>query len=155
MALLFYDREEQPWGIHPSDLGGHRVIYSEAPRSSLQRAKPSNGLSGDWTRNLCRVNAVAELSLPESMPEKRQTSSDQARKAYDRLFARMGKKHGKSIHRMGGHPVTLQGPMKNDCEMIFQKLTNPERKRLDNKSSRPDWRLLLQLDSDAEGPDWM
>ncbi len=77
------------------------------------------------------------------------------------IVERLESEFGDPDHRFGGHASETQGDMKLECQLVSNGLCcgvgdayNSER-GLALKDGRDDWRLLLQIDSDRDGPGWM
>ena len=68
---------------------------------------------------------------------------------------------GSTNHHLLGHPQVLQNPMELECQLASQGIFcgSPEGFQSGRGQALAggarDWRLLLQIDSDDEGPGWM
>lgn len=154
---FFYDRVDEPWDCDVSDRGCFRVIHVGGDRSRLVRAKLPVDLEAKHVARPCRVTAEVEPTLPDELPGVACRSP--AWEAYRELSEWLN--DGEPIqHRLLGHAQAIQNPMENDCV-----LASNEARRGDPRANQVgqakllaegarDWRLLLQIDTDEEGPGW-
>jgi uncharacterized protein YwqG len=172
---FFYDRYSEPEGFRPSDRGCCRVIYANPDRSTLSRAEPPSDMNRRHVAEPCRVEASAELTLPYNLPDlipnfKYSTAASTFENiektpeyaAFVRLCDELmpGGETGMT-HRLFGYPNIVQNPMELECQMA-SKGVNWGRVGEDEfekakllETGAADWRLLLQIDTDEEGPGWM
>jgi uncharacterized protein YwqG len=156
---FFYDRYCEPWGFDPADRGCCRVTYADCDRSSLSRAEPPSDADPDHVAHPCLVEAHAELTLPDDMPDLEYGTPEYEsyRSLWDDLTADSGLTH----HRLLGHPQLVQNPMERECQLASNGVycgnsVFPEQEKVRAlEAGAADWRLLLQIDTDEEGPGWM
>lgn len=106
------------------------------------------------------VDAVPELTLPAEHPDiDYDTPADEA---YRKLLAHLSTGEDPT-HRLLGHPQPIQGEMELECQHASNgincggvRLSAQESARAKElESGAADWRLLLQIDTDTDGPGWM
>jgi uncharacterized protein YwqG len=113
----------------------------------------------EHTAQLCRVEAWPELTLPIELPEISDESP--AYEAYIELLQEMDGICGRNIHRLLGHPQSAQGDMDRECQLASNGINCGSGLHFDDENVKAlepgevDWRLLLQIDTDEEGPGWM
>ena len=155
---FFYDRGREPWGFDPADRGCSRVVHVKCDRSALATADPPSDLDPKHIAKPCRVDAVAELTLPGDWPILEYgTPADEAYEAlYDDLM-----KDGPGRHRLLGHAQVIQDSMELECQLASNGIYCGGPKGYQSAKAKvlaegaADWRLLLQIDSDRDGPGWM
>lgn len=156
---FFYDTTKQPWGFDPDDRGGHRVLYWEGTAEELRRTEPK-GSAEDFQCRASGLHFRSELTVASEL------SSDKHIELADEYMELELKSLGVSsefdpIHRMGGHPQNLQGPMKLECQMVTNGLycgdlsAWNDKRRSELEPGAKDWRLLLQVSSDEDDLGWM
>jgi uncharacterized protein YwqG len=105
------------------------------------------------------VEASPELTLPDDLPEVKYGTD--AYEAYRRLCEELTEGGGSTHHRVLGHPQLIQNPMELECQLASNGVYcgNSEGYQSDQakvlEQGAADWRLLLQIDTDEEGPGWM
>jgi uncharacterized protein YwqG len=155
---FFYDRYCEAWGFDPVDRGCCRILYSNCERSLLERAEPPFDSDPKHVAYPCRLKTWAELTLPDDLPnvEYGTPTYDGYRETIDML-----NKAGASAHRLLGHPQVIQNPMELECQLASNGVycgtsegyQSARAKMLADGAS--EWRLLLQIDTDEDGPGWM
>ncbi len=156
---FFYDRYCEPWGFDPADRGCCRIIYADCDRSALVRTEPPSDKDLEHVAEPCVVEAWPELTLPDDLSDLWYGTPPY--EAYRRLLEDVTKSVGNTSHRLLGHPQLIQGSMELECQLasngiycggpeVFQ---SEEAGRLE--AGAADWRLLLQIDTDEDGPGWM
>ncbi len=155
---FFFDRSSEPWGFDPADRGACCVIYADCDRSALQRITPPKDVDADHLAECCAVDSSAILSLPSDLPSVKYGTS-----IYLALeLLREGLlPTDRAAHQILGHPGLIQGPMELECQLASNGIycgdsegdASPQAKSLEPGAA--DWRLLLQIDTDEDGPGWM
>jgi uncharacterized protein YwqG len=156
---FFYDRYCEPWGFDPADRGCCRVIYSKCDRSELVRTEAPSDADSEHVAQPCALQVWPELTLPDHMPELEYGTS--AFDAYQALCNDLCNGGGDTKHRLLGHPQLIQNPMELECQLASNGVycggashfQEEEVQALEAGSM--DWRLLLQIDTDEDGPGWM
>jgi len=154
---FFYDRYREPWGFDPADRGCCRIVYIDVDRSALSRVEPPSDAEANHVAEPCIVEAWPELTLPEYLPDLQYGTPEDH--SYRGL--RQGCIVGGPLHRLLGHPQLVQNPMELECQLASNGVYcgSPEgfqRERAKSlESGAADWRLLLQIDTDDNGPGWM
>jgi uncharacterized protein YwqG len=154
--LFFFDADTQPWGFEPTHAGGARVVHVEAPADSLVRTA---GGSADFTSSACAVTFHPSWTLPEEIPAA--ITSLAAKDAYVDVRGELDGLDPAVVHRMFGEADAIQGDMRLETELVTNGLScgdatayaDPRRPMFEARKS--EWQLLLQIDSDEEGPGWM
>lgn len=152
--FFFYDTDHRPGGDKPEDIAGARLIYDLTPTHSLKRASPPTELSArkrtagfrpqrcalhaamwppyfgspEW--NACEIKAKAEKTVDAWWYEVTADGHD---------------------HRLGGHPLQIQGNMQIQCALVSQGLDLSAWNSKAAERLKPDaanWLLLLQIASD-------
>jgi uncharacterized protein YwqG len=143
--LFFYDADNQPWGFDPKDRGSWRVMH-------LEQALPA--APGDGTRRHSVTFHVIDTYPSWERPEVKtleltdaeaELLLDGSRAVYRQLPA----------HQVGGFPQPVQGDeMELECQLVSHGLYCGDssgyfsREAAGLRAGAPDWRLLLQIDSD-------
>lgn len=154
---FFYDRYCEPWGFDPRDRGCCRVVYVDCPHASLQRVELPPDFEEEHLAHTCSLEATVELTLPELSWEEYGTPQYDA---YNCLMDRL-QAEGSTENRFLGHPQPIQNPMELECQLASNGIDcggavgfrEEEVKALE--AGAVDWRLLLQIDTDEDGPGWM
>lgn len=135
--LFFYDVAEQPWGFDPLHRGSARVIYLDVERDALLRATHPDVTSAGGPYEPC---ALAFQPERESSSESGDTAPH---------------------HHLLGCPQLLQGDLWGQCQLVTHGIYCGEPSGYESRgaaellsTAAEEWQLLLQLDSDATGPDF-
>lgn len=156
---FFYDRYTEPWGFDPADRGSCRILYADCDRSTLLRAEPPADAEPEHVAEPCRVEFAVQLTLPEDLEGVEYDTP--AFDAYEALREELTGYDGSTFHRLLGHPELIQNPMELECQLTSNGVDcgSPEGYESDRAqelaAGERDWRLLLQIDSDDDGPGWM
>src|SRR5262245_58194709 len=159
---FFYDCECAPWGFDPRDRGAWRVVFIDAPARDLRRTPFPGG--PDLESEPCRATYSVDWTLPE---EFRWPSTgalpddwwDALSEITDRLAGGPGLR--RPVHRLLGHPQPIQGEMRQECQLASNGVYCGSNAGYESPRGREllaepnDWRLLLQVDTDEEGPGWI
>lgn len=156
---FFYDLYCQPWGFDPADRGCCRVIYADCDRTALVRTQPPDDAAKEHVFEPCFVESWTEVTLPENLSRVKYGSP--GFDAYHALCDELSQRGGLTQHRLLGHAQPIQNEMELECQLVSSGLYcgdssgyQSEQARV-LKSGAADWRLLLQIDTDEEGPGWM
>ncbi len=156
---FFYDRYCELWGFDPADRGCCRVLYMNSVRTSLSRIKPPSDSDPEHLAHPCGVEAGPELTLPDALPGIEYGTPEY--ESYYGLSDDLIKADVFTNHRLLGHPQLIQNPMELECQLASNgvycggasRFQEAEAKALE--AGAADWRLLLQIDTDEDGPGWM
>jgi len=156
---FFYDRYDEPWGFDPADRGCCRVLYADCDRSALVRAEPPADADPEHLADSCRVEFSAQLTIPNDLETIEYDTP--AFEAYEALREELTGSDGSTLHRLLGHPEVVQNPMELECQLASNGVNcggpegyeSPRAQEL--APGARDWRLLLQIDTDEDGPGWM
>lgn len=156
---FFYDRYCEPWGFDPTDRGCCRVLYAGCARSALERARPPSDADLEHVAQPCRVKAWAELSLPDDLQGIEYGGT--VYEAYRELCEELTNAGGETHHHLLGYPQVVQSPMELECQLASNGVYcgdgegyRSTQAKVLAKGAR-EWHLLLQIDTDEEGPGWM
>lgn len=176
--LFFFDPDDWSVGFDPDDTSGWRVSYFDCEKALLDRAElpPRLPPKRSWLGRLLfgpskprpaydacglRFDEDFRLRDEDDEPERVDTTGDERELAFERLMEEETGQWGDDVrHRLGGHPDTIHGPMRLDCQLAANgvKIGHPKYYRdprvKELESGKSDWELLLQIDSD-KNPGWM
>ncbi len=155
--LQFWYAENQPAGYDPKDRGGFRVDYIGS-RTELELAQPPRKTT---IFECCSAEFMEGVSLPnwewieEHAAEHKELPKLDGYEEIENEIQVGGR------HQMLGHANLFQGPMELQCQLVSNGMNcgdgsgykDPRRKELE--SGALDWRVLLELDTDFNGPGWM
>lgn len=160
---FFYETTDQVWGFDPDDRHSWRVCYFNADSTSLQRHRISDGSKGTAfkpTRLLMRQDVTLPLPGDDFFPLPFDCDDDQDETYYE-LYEALTFQLDRNSHRLLGHPAMIQGEMRQECQLVSNRLyCGNEKGRSDpvakeHLGGAKDWMLLLQVDSHEDGPGWM
>lgn len=137
---FFYLIESNAWGFNPRDKGSSSIVYFAGSSMELSRQKPPQN-----TTSLTLASSVSFetiWSIDDSL-----IVADEDFETYCELKEQLGPSDTETNHRLLGNCHTIQGPMKEDCEAMAALLHQGEK-------PKESWELLLQVDSDTNGPGW-
>jgi uncharacterized protein YwqG len=148
---FFYDSAQRVWGFDPSDKDGWAVLYTEASVNLAPRAFP-DALPDQGRFRPVTLRPEGEITYARSELSELEAVGLDADEGstYDELIEEV---EG-SIHRLLGHPNSIQGDMQLECQLVSHGLYlgNPSGYRepmaAELRPGAVDWRLLLQIDSD-------
>jgi uncharacterized protein YwqG len=145
LLQFWYVQDQSTWGFDPKDAGSFRVDYLRDTNGLAQAEVPSD--VEPFAASHALMHAGATLPNSEWIDEfAREHVTLGGSEAYDSLM--------ESVyfgHRLLGHASPVQGPMEGECAGIFGgPITGSER-----KSGAREWILLMQFETDEEGPGWM
>ncbi len=156
---FFYDRYCEPWGFDPADRECCRVLYANCDRSVLMRAQPPADADADHVAPACRLEARAQWTIPDEPPGVEYDSP--VYDAYRELCEKRIHAGGPTNHHLLGYPQVLQNPMELECQLASNGVFCGTPAGFQSEQGQAlaggadDWQLLLQVDSDDEGPGWM
>jgi uncharacterized protein YwqG len=156
--LFFYDATTSAAGFIPQSMGSSRVIWVRDD-DLLVAAPPPDNAGADLTPS--RLHFELEYTLPEALMNQRTEELFNAigdKTAYDELAQRF--RGEPPYHRIGGNPEEVQNGLFRTCQLATngveagspEALATPEAQKL--ALGTTDWRLLLQIDTDDDGPGW-
>jgi len=154
---FFYDRNCEPWGYDPADRGCCRVIYANCERTMLTRMDPPADAEPNHSAHATIVEARLELTLPEGVDIEFGSAEYEE---FEALRSELLKPASQPYHRFLGHPQLIQNPMELQCQLASNGVFCGDRTGYDSaeakvlETSAADWLLLLQIDTDEDGPGW-
>jgi len=163
--LFFYDAAGLPWGRQPEDADGAAVAYLEASRDALVRAQhPDPGFGGGPFR-ACALTFEVVIDLPDVWDQIIEDHGMVVERynweAYGSVADRLNNTEAASElpyyahHHFLGYPQLVQDDMRSECLLVPRRMGADEGQRLrewGEPQPSTDWRLLMQIDSDPDGP---
>jgi uncharacterized protein YwqG len=151
LLSFFYDVVDGPWGFDPINKGAWRLVWFE-DTSNLSPRTQTNAHS------FPEVPLLAEhtLTLADELPAELNLDEDLAR-TYRALIE---EEHRASGVQLGGWPVSIQGPMLQQCEivsagMVYNRKGFEKALRMGLDKREQNWRLVLQVDTcEDANMDW-
>lgn len=159
--LFFYDAVEQPWGFDPRHRGAARVLHVDDERASLRRTDPPPDLAREAIFAPAAVVTELAGTLPQLEVDLGFALAPGDLEAYHALLQEhfFGPAHGR-WHRLLGWPIQIQNDMRLECQLASHGIDcgagpygHDDARELE--AGAGDWMLLLQVDSEEEGPGWM
>jgi uncharacterized protein YwqG len=157
--LFFYDSEQSTWGLSPADRGSWIVIHDVSAPSTAPRVRPPEG-GIEFPELPITLTAADSLPTPERLglhdpdfPEEEWERFSSEAEARLPIWP---------VHQIGGWPYPIQNDtMELECQLTTHGYDcgDPDVYRSkaaeELRENAPDWKLLLQLDSDdATGMQW-
>jgi uncharacterized protein YwqG len=160
LLSFFYDSAQQTFGADPNDRAGFRLLYFEQPATALQRVDLPASLPAEARARVCSVSFSDELTLPLQpnleIASLQWAESDQQR--YDAALQQLTGARTHPMHRLLGHPDTIQDDMRMECQLAANGVADPGAAPERVAQLAPganDWVLVLQIDSDPSiGMQW-
>ncbi|MBK1877967.1 DUF1963 domain-containing protein [Pelagicoccus mobilis] len=157
---FFYDQEQGVWGFDPKDLGGWRVLYTEAAIETFTERPAPAGMEEEY---IYKAKAIAP-KLIETLPDAQllpnyPQGDDEEWDAYENKRAALYENQPR--HQMFGYCSPAQNAeMDVECQLASNGLylgdatgyNDPRASEL--KKNAHGWKLLLQLDTDDD-TEWM
>ena len=160
---FFYDACSQPAGYDPAHASAWRMMYFAAPGESLCRVA-APGVPEGCDFQPCSLVLEAEDTIPDSSAlcsEGVLDGRSEEFSAYFKFVKQLSTRDDRCRHRLLGNPDVIQGEMRFTCQYATNGLAcgNPSVWRDPRATALArnalDWVLLLQIDSDEDGPGWM
>ena len=166
---FFYDAGAQPWGFDPADRAGWSVhFHPDSDAGALTRTKlpptPADAVPPEFEQDQTTFrpsrlvpSSIDTLLDPEEVLKTIGVDADRVLDALDEESP----EEDEGQHQLLGHPLVIQADMRLDCQLVSHGLycgdetgyNDPRAEHL--AAGAEDWRLLLQIDTDGEGPGWM
>lgn len=173
LLSFWYDTADEPWGYDPKHRGSFQVLYTDTPTQQLRRTDLPEFVRGDldhdphWDWKVfseCPIHTVEPFDynldrLKEELYDAGDAGDDESRDLAERLDDMLSEQTG--LHRLLGWADTVQGEMTRECQLVSNGIDLGGHVPIDKARAEqlatgaPDWTLLLQLDTDEEGPGWM
>lgn len=161
--LFFYEAKEEPWGFDPAHCSKWKVLYFDQEVGKLERAsRPALPEESDF--RLCAVEFEAELTVPcpgvLSADGVVPAFSKQWDQYYD-LYQETWDAEDKLRHRLLGHADVIQADSRESCQMASNGVYcgdgdwEEHERYAELAPGASDWILLLQIDTDEDGPCFM
>lgn len=149
--FIFYDNENQPWGFDPADASGSKVIYVDAPLSSIPLREIVDTLREEdrfpgitWTGNLEQTYGQLDGEQIRAL----EITEDEFME-YLSLSVFEGTRH-----RIGGHPDQIQNDVRLEVQLVANGIycgngdVYNSQEALQLAPGAEEWQLLLQIDSE-------
>ncbi len=158
---FWYDVQNSPWGFEPKDRTGFRVMYIADEDAPLER-RVVPGRTNEWCEpdqptTTCKVVFSRGFTLPSLEDMSFELRKRMNIVAYMKLLSEM---ESPCAQHLLGHPALIQGSMQEEAHCVSQGVEYRTYAEDEDKcsgilqGSPTDWQLLLQLDSDGDGPGW-
>lgn len=149
--LYFFYREDQDfWGESAENAAGFRTLFIKQPVGLERRETPATfTLMRNGRYAPCKLSFHPAYSLPNW-----EHSFVRAQLGRDCIDAYSDITSSTDLRtKLFGHSNNVQGTMEYECEMVargYNWQTNPEHLEKEIAVSQYQWKLLFQLDSEAE-----
>ncbi len=157
LLSFFYDASQRTYGSDPKDRAGFRVLYFDAAAQARLARQPGwpAALPAAARFTACAITLAPELTyaqdLQAELPDRVVTPQEQER--FEAVLAGLAPAPSAAPrHRLLGHPDTIQDDMRQQCQFAANGIADPSAEPQRVAALMPavnDWRLLLQVDSDA------
>jgi uncharacterized protein YwqG len=163
--VFFYDTGT--WGFDPADRGSVSVAFVTGSPTSLIRTKSPTRNEYVVSFQPCRLSFAEVIDIPDEFdglfPEMNLGLSDaeQERYAAAALMLQGRQRDDEHYHHLLGLPQPVQFDMRLQCQLVTNGIYcgNAEGYADENveklAQGTRDWMLLLQIDTDEDGPGWM
>jgi uncharacterized protein YwqG len=160
--LFFYDVLNSPGSYDPAARRSGQVVYVPDGAGVVRRAP--EGLDGSAVFQTASMIFETEWTLPDDPRvegiELNPWAEDEGGAAYAKLIGEIYGE-GSVVHRMGGNAQPIQNDMRLEAQLVTNGIwcgdqrgyQDPRRAALE--AGAADWQLLLQVDTDEDGPGWM
>lgn len=168
MLYFWYDLFDQPLGFDPKHAGQFRVDYWPDESAELVlRELPIERVGGTvdqenfqhTPRRPCKLGFERGLTIPNWEWIEEHVPGCGGMTDWEQHIELQAEVCGEEPgHQLLGHADAIQRPMEEECQLVTHRITCEH----DGKSHRVrrvlegvgDWQLLMQIDSDEEGPGW-
>lgn len=161
--LFFYDVERMQGSFWPEARGGWRILFVQDDSDLVVVDRPPIHVDEFVPSTL---TFELQYSLPEDLrtetgdEDLRVYRNEEYQRVHDALRG-VQPDQDAVIHQLGGVPLEVQSGLFLECQLASngldcgapEDLDLPRARELARDAGR--WRLLLQIDSDEEGPGWM
>ena len=153
LLSFFYEPEQRVWGFDPAERGAWRVMWSGPEETLSRRAIPDRVPKGARYRAVRLVPAVevSHVDFESDDLEALGLSPDE-----QLAYVEATESVESMAHRMLGHPQTIQGDMRLECQLVSNGLyagdtsAYEDPRAMELRPGAADWQLLLQVDSDPD-----
>ncbi len=157
LLAFFYEVESMRWGFDPGDRGCAHVVWLDGDVSTFRtRVPPPYPDHIAQVFQACELSFTPTVDLPDTMDlagEPLGELDDDQQERYRELAASL---HPGKYHHVLGHPQLVQEDMRVECELASNGLMAGDG-HASHDAFTPaarDWELLLQIDTDEDGPGW-
>jgi uncharacterized protein YwqG len=164
ILYVFYEARDQIWGFDPLDRGSWKLLHYTGPMDRLQR-HPAPDTEARFDE--CAVTFEVTFGLPTNaalLERPAQISEDLWAQLTDQAyFDLLVALHADSPqHLFGGYAQPIQGDdMAEECACTARGIYCGDATQFDHPdfaqacASKDSWAMLLQIDTDEDGPGWM
>jgi uncharacterized protein YwqG len=155
LLSFFYDAQQETYGTDPGDRDGFRVLYTPGDYGDLQRLPFPPALPASARFAPCTLTFSGQMTLAQQpdleIPGLTWTPDQQQQ--YEAAVARLLSQPSSPQDQLLGLPNTLQDDMRAQCALTSHGVSienagsDPNANALAGQA--PNWRLLLQVDSDG------
>lgn len=171
LLSFWYDTADGAWGFDPKDRGSFQVLYINAPADQLSKVDLPEYRKGDLDEELqwdwqpyteCAIHTgkTFDYDFNQLRDDLEQSGNEEdlelAEKLSEALFETTVQ------HKLLGFADAVQGNMALECQLVTNgiflgnELSAEDEARAEKlEPGAADWQLLLQLDTDDDGPEWM
>jgi uncharacterized protein YwqG len=151
ILYFFYEADQGAWGFRPGDRGAWRILFAE-PDAPLSRRPTPSGVHKRARFRPVRLIGRAEVTHVGHDSDELESlgMSPNEQLAYVE-HTEIDVSH---IHRLLGHPETIQGDMALECQLVSHGLDCGDESGYESPRAvelapgAVQWKLLLQIDSD-------
>jgi uncharacterized protein YwqG len=142
MLYLFYDIEEQPWGLEEEDKESWKVIYVNEIENLKEIDVPVN--YNEETKIIpFKLTFEKRISYPNWDTTEFEKIKFKSEEDEDKYFKFVQEMDGEEpLHQMFGHPLNIQGDVFGEIDYYFHQ----EKREVKYKN----WELLFQIDTDDD-----
>ncbi len=153
LLSFFYDSQQSVYGDHSADRGGWQVCYTE-PQFALHRAEFPTELAESGRFAPYAVRFHTEWTLPVSAQQINPLLlwSKEVVQRYEQMLSASYSQAERQVphHRIFGWPDQIQDDMQLQSALNAHSIDQDDNAAIAAaEKSKSDWRLLLQVDSDA------
>lgn len=160
LLRFWYDQDQRAWGFDPKQAGFFRVDYipSLAKSAKWAPATPPEDLT---PFKACSVKFGSGMTVPGWEWMREYAPPGPSIEECEQFMDLEEALKQEAEHHMLGHATPEQSPMETECQLVTHGVYCGGDHRVSKKQiaelrkGERDWRLLLQLDTDEKGPDWM
>jgi uncharacterized protein YwqG len=158
--VVFYETESMKWGFDPADRGCSQVAFLDVAAAELKRTSPPQASPPVETFHPCALSFAPQIDLPSLddiiCDQLNDELVDEQGAAYVDVASGL---HAETYHHLLGHAQIIQNDMRVECELASNGVDvgTPDgyARGESMRAGASDWELLLQIDTDEEGPGWM
>lgn len=162
--LFFNEAAGLTWGHKPEHADRSAVVFVEADRNALTRVEHPEPDPGGGPFHPCALTFEIVIDLPyvwDHILEDHGLVVERYNwEAYGSVEDRLNCTEAAadlpyySHHHFLGHPQLVQNDMRSECLLVPKHAAHSGDAELAKPQPSTDWRLLMQIDTDVDGPGW-